>query len=148
MLKADPNINCYESTHISLMVIGGFGIMLYTLGYQPNFRDDLATVGTQDCVTYLCRFPVAVVTALSKIDHSQEHSNVFRLKQFGDLYNRWGGPLAHQLPYVSAKPNSAHTLDRYEANESFFYEIMSIARRGVPRLHGCYCTHYSSERTR
>ena len=38
------------------------------------------------------------------------------------------------------KPNGAHTLDRYEANESFFYEIMAIARRGVRRLHGCYCS--------
>ncbi len=88
----------------------------------------------------MCRFPVAVVMALSNINRRQEHSNVFRLRQFGELYDRWGGPWAQQLRYVSTKPNGEHTLDRYEANESFFYEIMSIARRGVPRLHGCYCS--------
>ena len=96
----------------------------------------------------MCRFPVAVVTALSKINRRQEHSNVFRLKQFGELYDRWGAALGLSSYPTCPKPNGAHALDRYEANESFFYEIMSIARRGVPRLHGCYCTHYSSERTR
>ena len=35
------------------------------------------------------------------------------------------------------KPNGAHTLDRYEANESFFYELMSIFRRGGPGRAFC-----------
>jgi hypothetical protein len=42
----------------------------------------------------LCSFPVVAVVALSMINTRQEHNNVLRIRQFGDLYDRWGSPLA------------------------------------------------------
>lgn len=85
-----------------------------------------------------------MVTALSKINSRQEHNNIFRVKQFGELYDRWGAVGPNCYPTCPKKrPYGARILDRYEANESFFYEIMSIARRGGPHLTAAE-THYSS----
>jgi hypothetical protein len=94
----------------------------------------------------LCSFPIWVVIALSAINERQEHTNIFRLKQLGSLYERWGGMWAYWLravPYLS-EPNGAHMSDRYEPNESFFYEVMSIVRRGEAAFLSCYCKPWRS----
>ena len=82
-----------------------------------------------------CSFPAIAVASLLYIDRRQEHNNAGRIRQFGELYDRWsslrlGGRRLRLEPLMRLEPSGLQVPDRYEPNKSFYYEIMSIIRRG------------------
>ncbi len=34
VLAADPDVDCYEGDHITVMAIAGAGLLIYTVGYS------------------------------------------------------------------------------------------------------------------
>ena len=74
-----------------------------------------------------CSFPLITLAALIYVDNRQEHNRPVRIAMFGHFYDRSSRVACRTCKHESG-PRSG--MGRYEPNASFFYELMSIARRG------------------
>jgi hypothetical protein len=72
------------------MAIAGAGLVLYTVGYAwADFWVGKTWGVGHGWNTNSCSFPVIVVVALAYINKKQEHNDTLRMRQFGELYDRW-----------------------------------------------------------
>jgi hypothetical protein len=87
--------------------------------------------------TASCSFPLMTFIALYVIDQRQEHNSVLRFRQFGHLYDRCPPCVFGPPPIEANRLVCSYPVDRYEPNGSFFFEMVSILRRGAPRIGVC-----------
>ena len=76
-----------------------------------------------------CSFPLITLAALIYVDNRQEHNRPVRIAMFGHFYDR-SSRAARRTCKHEMRADRVPGAGRYEPNASFFYELMSIARRG------------------